>query len=93
MQAASELVQGGMITLFLDPAAKIGTILKNAMDWCRETGVENPIVAVANYMYPNCLVIGGSKEVSMKHSCGPPLTVLFISNASCVLPGTKIHRT
>lgn len=62
MQGVSELVQGGMATLFLDPAAKIGTILNTTLEWCRNTGVENSVLKVANYLYPNCVVISGHKE-------------------------------
>ncbi|XP_034254235.1 probable malonyl-CoA-acyl carrier protein transacylase, mitochondrial [Thrips palmi] len=62
MQEAAGLVESGMATLFLDPAAKIGTILNTSLEWCRNTGVERPHLSVANYLYPNCLVIAGSKE-------------------------------
>lgn len=64
MQTASELVQGGMATLFLEPATKIGTILDTSLEWCRSTGIEDPVLSVANFLYPHCIVMGGSIEVS-----------------------------
>ncbi|KAJ1525278.1 hypothetical protein ONE63_010101 [Megalurothrips usitatus] len=62
MNSAAEKVQGGLLTVFLDPAAKTGTILNSALEWCLKTGVENPVCSVANYLYPHCRVIGGNIE-------------------------------
>lgn len=63
MQLASEKIQGGMMTLFLEPAAKIGDILSGAIDWCQKNGVEAPVCSVANYMFPQCRVVAGNVEV------------------------------
>lgn len=62
MQRASEEVQGGMITTFLDPGAKLGTILDSAIEYCKRNGVEKPVCSVANFLYANCRVIGGNIE-------------------------------
>lgn len=64
MQTAAENVQGSMVTVFLDPAAKIGNILNSAIEWCQGKGVEKPVCSVANYLYPNCRVLAGNIEVS-----------------------------
>ncbi|KAK3921191.1 putative malonyl-CoA-acyl carrier protein transacylase, mitochondrial [Frankliniella fusca] len=62
MQRASEAVHGAMLTTFLDPGAKIGTILNSSIEYCRRTGVENPVCSVANFLYANCRVLGGNFE-------------------------------
>lgn len=65
MQSIAEQVNGGMLTLFLDPGSKMGDILQSALNWCRNTGVENPVCSVANFLYPHCRVIAGNIEVCL----------------------------
>lgn len=62
MQAASELVPSGMMTVFLLTTAKPGFICKVAQEWCSRKGIEGPVCSVANYLFPHCKVIGGHEE-------------------------------
>ncbi|KAG0426141.1 hypothetical protein HPB47_026729 [Ixodes persulcatus] len=62
MQAASELVPGGLMTVFLATTARASYICKLAREWCYRQGYEDAVCSVANYLFPHCKVIGGSEE-------------------------------
>lgn len=62
MQMACDKFDGGMATVFLQQDSEIEYALKIAKQWCVERGVNNPECAVANYLFPHCKVIAGSKE-------------------------------
>uniref|UniRef100_A0A131XJB8 [acyl-carrier-protein] S-malonyltransferase n=1 Tax=Hyalomma excavatum TaxID=257692 RepID=A0A131XJB8_9ACAR len=62
MQAASEMVPSGLMTVFLLTTAKAGLICKLAKEWCIRRGIEDPVCSVANYLFPHCKVIGGHEE-------------------------------
>lgn len=62
MQAAAETYDGGMATILLKPDSKLNHAIKQAKDWCIESGVDNPDCVVANDLFPGCKVISGSKE-------------------------------
>lgn len=62
MQKACDEYDGGMATVLLQPDSELGYAMKMAKEWCVERGVENPDCVVANYLFPHCKVISGSKE-------------------------------
>lgn len=62
MQKASTEFPGGMATVLYGPDTELSLACKKAQQWCLERGVENPQCTVANYLYPHCKVIAGSRE-------------------------------
>lgn len=62
MQMASNLHEGGMATVICRPDHKLGMALFKAKEWCVDRGVEKPDCGIANYLFPSCKVIAGSKE-------------------------------
>ncbi|XP_046391347.1 probable malonyl-CoA-acyl carrier protein transacylase, mitochondrial [Ischnura elegans] len=60
MQLASDLVDGGMMTVMYGPDSNIGYACLKARQWCEEKGIEKPECRVANYLYPHCKVIAGN---------------------------------
>ena len=62
MQGACELAHGGsgMMTVFLHASNRLGQALIGAKLYCKEKlNIEEPVCSVANYLYPECKVIGG----------------------------------
>lgn len=62
MQAASDMVPGGMATVLYGPDSELGTACSKAKEWCLDRGVENPECRIANYLYPHCKVVAGNRE-------------------------------
>lgn len=66
MRAACAERPGGMLTVWLEPTARLGRALAEAREAATEAGVRDPVCAVANYMYPGCKVIAGD-EAALAH--------------------------
>lgn len=65
MQAASDEVSSGMMTVFLRADSRLGDATAAARMYMRERlGIEDPVCHVANYLFTNCKVIAGHTEVS-----------------------------
>lgn len=64
MQACSEMIPGGMMTVFYGPDHKLKFACEVAKKWCEKKGVINPDCRIANYLFPGCKVIAGNREVS-----------------------------
>lgn len=62
MQAASELIRSGMMTVILHPASKIKSACISAKDWCSQQNISSPECHIATYLFPNCKVIAGNME-------------------------------
>lgn len=62
MQMASDLNKSTMATVMYGPDSKLGDACKQAVEWCINRGVENPVCSIANYLYPHCKVVGGNEE-------------------------------
>ena len=65
MQAASDLQQSGMMTVFLTTQAKIKYACKCAREWCEKQGIEKAECTVATHLFPHCKVISGHMEVKL----------------------------
>lgn len=63
MQLASQLTLSGMMTVFLHPSSKLNTACADARRHCETLGLDVVECKVANYLYPECKVIAGNKEV------------------------------
>jgi [acyl-carrier-protein] S-malonyltransferase len=64
MQAASELVPSGLMTILYGADGKINFACQAAREWCVRKGIHEDyaVCSVANYLFPHCKVIGGHKE-------------------------------
>lgn len=65
MQLASEMTPSGMMTVFFGPNSKLNTACAEARKHCEALGLENVECKVANFLYPECKVIAGNKEVTI----------------------------
>ena len=63
MQLSSDMTKSGMMTVFLAPNSKLNSACAEARKHCETLGLENIECRVANYLYPECKVIAGNKEV------------------------------
>ncbi|XP_022195086.2 probable malonyl-CoA-acyl carrier protein transacylase, mitochondrial [Nilaparvata lugens] len=59
MQLASEMAEGGMLTVLYSPKTNLADVCKKANEWAQNCGVERPECSVANYLFPDCKVIAG----------------------------------
>jgi len=60
MQAASDLVESGMMTVFIGADSKLGFGCQVAAEWAkRHQDVEDPVCQVANHLYAGAKVIAG----------------------------------
>ncbi|RZF37078.1 hypothetical protein LSTR_LSTR014284 [Laodelphax striatellus] len=59
MQLASEMTEGGMLTVLYSPKTRLVDVCKNAREWAQNSGVERPECSIANYLFPDCKVIAG----------------------------------
>ncbi|MBN3305991.1 FABD protein, partial [Amia calva] len=59
MQAASERVPSGMLSVLGRPEAKYSYACQQARDHCEAAGLENPVCSVASYLFPDGRVIAG----------------------------------
>jgi len=62
MQAASDSVSSGLVSVFLSHKSKLNYALLCARKACSH--VDRPVCSVANYLFPDVKVIGGHREVS-----------------------------
>ncbi|XP_068626381.1 probable malonyl-CoA-acyl carrier protein transacylase, mitochondrial [Battus philenor] len=59
MEAAAAEREGGMLTLWLAPDARLGEAMWRAREHAAARGVAQPVCAVANYLHPGCKVVAG----------------------------------
>lgn len=66
MQMASEATPSGLMSVFIEHNSELSLAMKAAREWCEKKLKLPPPVfcSVANYLYPDCKVIGGNIEVS-----------------------------
>lgn len=62
MQAASERVPSGMLTVVGRPQAKYSHACLLARQHCESQGITNPVCMVANYLFPDARVIAGHEQ-------------------------------
>lgn len=63
MQAASELVDSGMITVFAGAGNKLSLGCEVAREWCRRKhDIQDPVCQVANHLYCGAKVVGGHEQ-------------------------------
>lgn len=66
MQAASEMADSGLMTVFIGADQKLGLGCEVAREWSsRHHDVRDPVCQVANHLYTNAKVIGGH-EVALQ---------------------------
>lgn len=64
MQKACDEKAGAMVTVFLNPGSPLRLCIAAAINHCEvRHKIQNPCCKVANYLYPDCKVIAGNKEV------------------------------
>lgn len=63
MQAASEAVPSGMLSVLGKPQSKFSFACLEAQEHCKTLGIADPVCEVANYLFPDCRVISGHLEV------------------------------
>ena len=60
MQAASDLCNSGMMTVFMGADSELGFGCQVATEWCkRHHDIEDPVCQVANHLYSGAKVVGG----------------------------------
>ncbi|XP_004642502.1 malonyl-CoA-acyl carrier protein transacylase, mitochondrial isoform X1 [Octodon degus] len=62
MQAASEAIPSGMLSVLGQPQSKFASACLDAREHCRSLGIEDPVCEVSNYLFPHCRVISGHLE-------------------------------
>ncbi|KAG5887857.1 hypothetical protein JTB14_005623 [Gonioctena quinquepunctata] len=62
MQLASEAYEGGMLTVLYQPDSKLNYACLKAKEWAVDKGDSLPECRIANYLYPHCKVVSGSKS-------------------------------
>lgn len=65
MQAASEAVPSGMLSVLGQPQSNFALACMDAREHCKTLGIEDPVCEVANYLFPDCRVISGHLEVGV----------------------------
>lgn len=63
MQKASDQVPSGMLSVIGRPQANYKYICVQAREHCLSRGIQEPVCAIANYLFPDGRVIAGHKEV------------------------------
>jgi len=64
MQAASNLVHGGMIKVYFGASGRVGKACHLAKAYCRqELGMADCVCDITTYLYPGCKIISGNHEV------------------------------
>lgn len=63
MQMASEMHPSGIMTVMCSASTKLHLVLEKAREYASVHGVENPICEVSHYLYPQCKMVAGHKEV------------------------------
>ncbi|KAJ8911979.1 hypothetical protein NQ315_003258 [Exocentrus adspersus] len=62
MQLASDMYEGGMVIVMYRPDSKLGQACFKAKQWATDKGDVYPECKIANYLYPHCKVVSGSKS-------------------------------
>ncbi|CAF0981576.1 unnamed protein product [Adineta ricciae] len=63
MQAASNEVNSGMMTVFIGRETKLALAMEAAREWCNKyMKIDVPCITIANHMYAECKVLAGHKE-------------------------------
>lgn len=63
MQEASERVHSGLLSVFLSHDSELKSAISLAKEYCEKRhGIKDPVCKVANYLFPECKVLGGHKE-------------------------------
>ncbi|XP_051976894.1 malonyl-CoA-acyl carrier protein transacylase, mitochondrial [Xyrauchen texanus] len=62
MQKASDQVQSGMLSVVGRPQANYKYACLQAREHCLSLGIQEPVCAIANYLFPDGRVIAGHKE-------------------------------
>ncbi|CAF1107653.1 unnamed protein product [Adineta steineri] len=63
MQAASNEVNSGMMTVFIGRDTKLTLAIEAAREWCNKyIKIDVPCIQIANHMYAECKVLAGHKE-------------------------------
>ncbi|CAL8318846.1 unnamed protein product [Lota lota] len=62
MQAASERVASGMLSVLGRPQAQYRQACLQALEHCRTLGVEQPVCSVASFLFPDGRVIAGHQQ-------------------------------
>lgn len=60
MQQASEKSSQGMLSVYCTPKARVSEVCKNAQNWARDNGVEQPVCEVAVYLYTQSKILAGN---------------------------------
>lgn len=64
MQAASDLVPSGLMTVFLKHDSKLNLAMHAAREYCKlRSDIADPVCSIANYLFPEVKVIGGHTQV------------------------------
>ena len=64
MQAASESVSSGMLSVFLAHNSDLKGAMALAKEYCETRhNINEPVCRIANYMFPECKVLAGHSEV------------------------------
>ncbi|XP_045146754.1 malonyl-CoA-acyl carrier protein transacylase, mitochondrial [Echinops telfairi] len=62
MQAASDAVPSGMLSVLGQPESRFNTACLEARQHCESLGIESPVCEVASYLFPHCRVVSGHLE-------------------------------
>ncbi|XP_012576104.1 PREDICTED: malonyl-CoA-acyl carrier protein transacylase, mitochondrial [Condylura cristata] len=62
MQAASEAVPSGMLSVLGQPQSQFTAACQDAREHCRSLGIQDPVCEVANYLFPDGRVLSGHLE-------------------------------
>lgn len=66
MQAASELVDSGMMTVMLAADHRIKYACALARSYCKDReGIEDPVCCIASHLYTSCKVVAGHTKVNL----------------------------
>ncbi|KAJ2940783.1 hypothetical protein O0L34_g14897 [Tuta absoluta] len=62
MAATAAQRAGGMLTVWLTPAAELPHALLRAREHAASKGIQQPVCQIAIYLYPGCKVVAGDEE-------------------------------
>lgn len=69
MQKASEAVPSGMLSVIGRQETNYRFACLEARKHCESLGIENPVCAVSNYLFPDSRVIAGHLQVLLPNNC------------------------
>jgi [acyl-carrier-protein] S-malonyltransferase len=66
MQKQSEAVSSGLLTVFIQHNSELKKAIVASREWCsKKLQLQVPVhCEISNYLFPDCKVIGGNKEVN-----------------------------